>query len=138
MDKSIGDNFLSATEFKNSILDLSANFSYQKNDYESFSFSEDETQTDIIKKKSKGFQTVSNILLFIIFIGLVVIVFNVVKSIIVEENDKSESEMLSYSQDYSNNPNFAKESMWELIKTCLLYTSPSPRDRTRSRMPSSA
>ena len=25
-----------------------------------------------------------------------------------------------------------------LIKTCLLYTSPSPRDRTRSRMPSSA
>ena len=26
----------------------------------------------------------------------------------------------------------------QLIKTCLLYTSPSPRDRTRSRMPSSA
>ena len=28
--------------------------------------------------------------------------------------------------------------MMELYKTCLLYTSPSPRDRTRSRMPSSA
>ena len=26
----------------------------------------------------------------------------------------------------------------ELTKICLLYTSPSPRDRTRSRMPSSA
>ena len=25
-----------------------------------------------------------------------------------------------------------------LLYTCLLYTSPSPRDRTRSRMPSSA
>ena len=25
-----------------------------------------------------------------------------------------------------------------LIRACLLYTSPSPRDRTRSRMPSSA
>ena len=24
------------------------------------------------------------------------------------------------------------------LRTCLLYTSPSPRDRTRSRMPSSA
>ena len=24
------------------------------------------------------------------------------------------------------------------VRTCLLYTSPSPRDRTRSRMPSSA
>ena len=30
---------------------------------------------------------------------------------------------------------------WQLgptLGTCLLYTSPSPRDRTRSRMPSSA
>ena len=26
----------------------------------------------------------------------------------------------------------------ELLSHCLLYTSPSPRDRTRSRMPSSA
>ena len=26
----------------------------------------------------------------------------------------------------------------EQLKICLLYTSPSPRDRTRSRMPSSA
>ena len=25
-----------------------------------------------------------------------------------------------------------------VLPTCLLYTSPSPRDRTRSRMPSSA
>ena len=27
---------------------------------------------------------------------------------------------------------------FSIICTCLLYTSPSPRDRTRSRMPSSA
>ena len=26
----------------------------------------------------------------------------------------------------------------QLVEDCLLYTSPSPRDRTRSRMPSSA
>ena len=26
----------------------------------------------------------------------------------------------------------------DIINSCLLYTSPSPRDRTRSRMPSSA
>ena len=30
------------------------------------------------------------------------------------------------------------ESTWDLDYGCLLYTSPSPRDRTRSRMPSSA
>ena len=29
-------------------------------------------------------------------------------------------------------------STGELASGCLLYTSPSPRDRTRSRMPSSA
>ena len=27
---------------------------------------------------------------------------------------------------------------WRMVRLCLLYTSPSPRDRTRSRMPSSA
>ena len=32
----------------------------------------------------------------------------------------------------------AGDAMITTIWTCLLYTSPSPRDRTRSRMPSSA
>ena len=31
-----------------------------------------------------------------------------------------------------------KEVVLNPLITCLLYTSPSPRDRTRSRMPSSA
>ena len=30
------------------------------------------------------------------------------------------------------------EAEWAWYLSCLLYTSPSPRDRTRSRMPSSA
>ena len=39
---------------------------------------------------------------------------------------------------YKNNPKIIEN--WKKVqsKTCLLYTSPSPRDRTRSRMPSSA
>ena len=32
----------------------------------------------------------------------------------------------------------AKDGTSQAGNTCLLYTSPSPRDRTRSRMPSSA
>ena len=32
----------------------------------------------------------------------------------------------------------AKEELCDISQSCLLYTSPSPRDRTRSRMPSSA
>jgi len=32
----------------------------------------------------------------------------------------------------------ARNALVKLVEICLLYTSPSPRDRTRSRMPSSA
>lgn len=117
MNKSIENNFTSANEFKNAILELSKNFS---------SLNLNETTNSIIEKSeilepkpknSKGFQTVSNFLLFIIFIGLMVIVFNVVKSVILEENDKTASELLNYSQDYSYNPNYVEESTWEFIKT---------------------
>ena len=34
--------------------------------------------------------------------------------------------------------NVAKNLIIDISGVCLLYTSPSPRDRTRSRMPSSA
>ena len=34
--------------------------------------------------------------------------------------------------------NMGDEVLGALNNICLLYTSPSPRDRTRSRMPSSA
>ena len=37
-----------------------------------------------------------------------------------------------------DNPDLVEELHIDFIKACLLYTSPSPRDRTRSRMPSSA
>ena len=39
-------------------------------------------------------------------------------------------------QDEWNKENPSKKKRY--YNTCLLYTSPSPRDRTRSRMPSSA
>ena len=40
------------------------------------------------------------------------------------------------AQDFKAIPIVALASSWSI--SCLLYTSPSPRDRTRSRMPSSA
>ena len=39
---------------------------------------------------------------------------------------------------FSRGSHFPINNYRELWKACLLYTSPSPRDRTRSRMPSSA
>ena len=41
-------------------------------------------------------------------------------------------------RDYKTTLKLKKENYFKGGKTCLLYTSPSPRDRTRSRMPSSA
>ena len=35
-------------------------------------------------------------------------------------------------------PTVLSDVLYQELESCLLYTSPSPRDRTRSRMPSSA
>ena len=45
-----------------------------------------------------------------------------------------------YNVDPSETPFYSKSAKTKAKNTlvCLLYTSPSPRDRTRSRMPSSA
>lgn len=118
LNKSLNSNFTSAAEFRNAILNLMK--SETNNKENDFAFSPIQYEDDFIEsnnKSSKGFQTVSNILLFIIFIGLGVIVFNVVKSIILDEKDKTESQSINYSQDYSKNPNFIKESEWKLFKT---------------------
>ena len=52
--------------------------------------------------------------------------------------------MINAYQRFMSNQTFEKQIEFEcslrnfLLYLCLLYTSPSPRDRTRSRMPSSA
>ena len=43
-----------------------------------------------------------------------------------------------YSSDEKKYLNVILDRYSDDDKDCLLYTSPSPRDRTRSRMPSSA
>ena len=40
--------------------------------------------------------------------------------------------------DYSNHDLESEKNKLKVINDCLLYTSPSPRDRQKSRMPSSA
>ena len=55
------------------------------------------------------------------------------KSICVQEAEKLKVNKTSWRKVPVN-----YEILGPLAKACLLYTSPSPRDRTRSRMPSSA
>ena len=50
-------------------------------------------------------------------------------------------EQFSKEQVLKTQPDIAMDiagAFWYKSDACLLYTSPSPRDRTRSRMPSSA
>ena len=52
---------------------------------------------------------------------------------------KDMSLMASYCDQLADALGRETPSEWaSMVDTCLLYTSPSPRDRTRSRMPSSA
>ena len=52
--------------------------------------------------------------------------------------------VIEYGHKYNKIPIFFNNNLKEypdhsmFLNSCLLYTSPSPRDRTRSRMPSSA
>ena len=50
-------------------------------------------------------------------------------------DDFTENAISNYYLPFSIAPNFLIN---DTLYACLLYTSPSPRDRTRSRMPSSA
>ena len=60
-----------------------------------------------------------------------------------KQHDKVWRDLPPAVRDWPNLPDNARLGSGEVaillgINGCLLYTSPSPRDRTRSRMPSSA
>ena len=60
---------------------------------------------------------------------------------IIESNGKKRWELIICStRSYKTEETFLwnKKCPANEVNSCLLYTSPSPRDRTRSRMPSSA
>ena len=53
--------------------------------------------------------------------------------------DPHNSDILrAIAKDERSHAAFYRHYTGQDVKPCLLYTSPSPRDRTRSRMPSSA
>ena len=56
----------------------------------------------------------------------------------VEENDGSKGRLIAEPLERGFGLTLGNAIRRVLLSSCLLYTSPSPRDRTRSRMPSSA
>ena len=77
---------------------------------------------------------------FVIVAGLEEIV-KYIQNLKFDEKDieyfKSKNMFSEKFLDYLRNFKFECD-VWAMPEGCLLYTSPSPRDRTRSRMPSSA
>ena len=57
---------------------------------------------------------------------------------IIFEPHKFYSHIHNTSTSQGNDPEYYLKGAASNKEVCLLYTSPSPRDRTRSRMPSSA
>ena len=60
-----------------------------------------------------------------------------------QEKQKEVTKKVSVLKSYNSAADASKNLLSEILeidcgRSCLLYTSPSPRDRTRSRMPSSA
>ena len=65
------------------------------------------------------------------------------KSILKEKISELKTKKFSFEINRIELPNGHEDEYGQIIfpnaaLACLLYTSPSPRDRTRSRMPSSA
>ena len=52
--------------------------------------------------------------------------------------EESRDNIISYIAGELKQEKLGNDDIFGITDTCLLYTSPSPRDRTRSRMPSSA
>ena len=56
----------------------------------------------------------------------------------VSSTDQNTGEVTTTTYDFMGRVVKTERSLTDQEGNCLLYTSPSPRDRTRSRMPSSA
>jgi len=70
---------------------------------------------------------------FFLLLGIIFILGNK------REKKKYYNSILLTQRDIKETITHEHERFWlHAWKICLLYTSPSPRDRTRSRMPSSA
>ena len=59
-------------------------------------------------------------------------------ALLLELADKNDAITGTSHQALADRLGTYRETVSAILRTCLLYTSPSPRDRTRSRMPSSA
>ena len=74
--------------------------------------------------------------LAIVFLGLSMYIYSEFKSLLNTLDSRGDGENIGVSNVWQQQESLDNSFTW--IGHCLLYTSPSPRDATLSRMPSSA
>lgn len=117
LGKSGSSSFNNAREFKEALRLIPDIKQFADSGYHNYVPAEIENNITFENKKekteteSKAFSTFTNILLVLVFIGLGIIVYNVVKSTI-EQSNKDDINSISYTQDYSKNPNYLAKTDW--------------------------
>ncbi len=112
LGKSESYNFTTAFEFKSEVQRL---LSYLHTDENLVEQKETESfPAPIVKKKNSIVSRLSNFFLFVIFIVLAFFAYSVVKNKLAEMAEKEKNNPLTYSQDYTKNPNYIEQTNWKL------------------------
>ena len=113
MGKSFLHNFDSALEFNTAIKEVLAQLS--NNSSEIITTVEEISDNTNHRTGKISFRSkLSNFFLFIIFIGLGIYAYSVVKKTLEQKALEDKTNSLSYSQDYSKNPNYREQTDWQL------------------------
>ncbi len=111
MGKSTSYNYVSAEEFKTDVdnllnnIELSSSYSYKP--------TENIVVDEFEEKKSSVGGKIGNFFLFLIFVGLAIAVYFVVNEYLEQQKELEKKNNLSYTQDYSKNPNFNEQTNWD-------------------------
>ena len=117
LGKTESDSFSDAKEFKAALKLVPETEKFAGSGFNNYVPDENENAADYknsdgkIEKESKAFGRFTNVLLVLIFIGLSIIVYNVLKTTI-EQSNKDDLNSINYSQDYSKNPNYIGKTDW--------------------------
>ena len=87
----------------------------------------------------QGFTLIELLTVISLLVALAGITFGITRGVrSAQGRAKAKAELATLSQAIELYKGRYGDYPWHQSGGCLLYTSPSPRDRTRSRMPSSA
>lgn len=114
MGKSNTYNFTTAQEFKSAVQNLLDHLRINEN-FSDQTLGDTGPVTVQQKNKTSFASRLGNFFLFITFIILAFFAYSVVKDKLAEMAEKEKNNPLTYSQDYTKNPNYIEQTDWKLF-----------------------